>query len=85
MRSRSNYEHEPAEEQVEEDDRIQRQFSLALGNHLSHKGYWTLIYEKVHKVAHRKLATTMASLKMGGSQLSMKTMEKEATLMGNKQ
>ena len=41
MCSRSNYQHEPAEEQVEEDDRIQGQFSLTLGNHLSQKGYRT--------------------------------------------
>jgi hypothetical protein len=41
--------------------------------------------EVVQRVAQRKLATTMASLKMGGSQLSMKIMTKEATLMGKRQ
>ena len=44
-----------------------------------------MVRQHLHSVAHRKLATTMASLNTCGSQLSMKIIEKEATLMGNTQ
>ena len=39
----------------------------------------------LHKVAHKKLATTMASLKMAGIQDYMNIIEKEATFIGKTQ